>query len=522
MLISAPPSSLHYPITITALLKQPGDDIERRAPLFSYTYTSSTVEGNRFGEERSVRKTYPAEFESEAEGRVVRWHVAVGDIVASAGTPLIEIDEPCKHEIQFAGLCVNCGKDMTEVDYATTQPNAHRATISMVHGHTALKVSQDEANRSSDASMRRLLATKKLSLVVDLDQTIIHAVCDPTVADWQKDESNPNHAAVKDVESFELMDEGPSNRPCSYYIKMRQGLKGFLERMSSKFELHIYTMGTRSYAHHVANIVDPEHKIFADRILSRDESGSMTAKNLHRLFPVDTKMVVIIDDRGDIWGWSPNLIRVQPFSFFVGIGDINSSFLPPQQDVIAPKSAPEKKEAKNEPVAEPKDAKSIEDALLQMAGDNDPSKIEEQGNKQQEEIAAQVQDRPLLREQELLDKQDEDGDKTNGSAAATPDAHRRHPLLQDDDRELEFLEDHLRSVHDAFFTEYERKLAGAVGGRVAELRPDKRAAKKARPVDDLLLVPDVKEIMPRMKSDVLAGVVVCFTGVIPQNIDPQL
>jgi RNA polymerase II subunit A-like phosphatase len=248
----------------------------------------------------------------------------------------------------------------------------------------------------------------------------------------------------------------------------------------------------------------------------------MTAKNLHRLFPVDTKMVVIIDDRGDIWGWSPNLIRVQPFSFFVGIGDINSSFLPPQQDVIAPKSAPEKKEAKNEPVAEPKDAKSIEDALLQMAGDNDPSKIEEQGNKQQEEIAAQVQDRPLLREQELLDKQDEDGDKTNGSAAATPDAHRRHPLLQDDDRELEFLEDHLRSVHDAFFTEYERKLAGAVGGRVAELRPDKRAAKKARPVDDLLLVPDVKEIMPRMKSDVLAGVVVCFTGVIPQNIDPQL
>jgi hypothetical protein len=35
-------------------------------------------------------------------------------------------------------------------------------------------------------------------------------------------------------------------------------------------------------------------------------------------------------------------------------------------------------------------------------------------------------------------------------------------------------------------------------------------------------VPDVKEIMPRMKSDVLAGVVVCFTGVIPQNIDPQL
>jgi RNA polymerase II subunit A-like phosphatase len=84
MLITAPPS-LHYPITITALLKQPGDEVERRAPLFEYTYTSSTVEGNRFGEERNVRKTYPAEFESEAEGRVVRWRVDVGDVVERSG-----------------------------------------------------------------------------------------------------------------------------------------------------------------------------------------------------------------------------------------------------------------------------------------------------------------------------------------------------------------------------------------------------------------------------------------------------
>lgn len=28
--------------------------------------------------------------------------------------PLVEIDEPCRHEIQFGGMCANCGKDMTE------------------------------------------------------------------------------------------------------------------------------------------------------------------------------------------------------------------------------------------------------------------------------------------------------------------------------------------------------------------------------------------------------------------------
>lgn len=30
-------------------------------------------------------------------------------------TDVVEIDEPCAHEIQFGGLCAECGKDMTEL-----------------------------------------------------------------------------------------------------------------------------------------------------------------------------------------------------------------------------------------------------------------------------------------------------------------------------------------------------------------------------------------------------------------------
>ncbi len=39
-------------------------------------------------------------------------------------------------------------------------------------------------------------------------------------------------------------------------------------------------------------------------------------------------MVVIIDDREDVWSRSPNLLPVLPYEFFVGIGDINATFLP--------------------------------------------------------------------------------------------------------------------------------------------------------------------------------------------------
>ena len=86
----------------------------------------------------------------------------------------------------------------------------------------------------------------------------------------------------------------------------------FLKKMHQFFELHIYTMGSRTYAHAVAAILDPTKEIFQDRILSRDDSGSFTIKSIQRLFPCDQSMVVVVDDRADVWQWSPNLLKVKP------------------------------------------------------------------------------------------------------------------------------------------------------------------------------------------------------------------
>lgn len=81
--------------------------------------------------------------------------------------------------------------------------------------------------------------------------------------------------------------------------------------------MHVYTMGTRAYAEEVCAAIDPDGTIFGGRLLSRDESGSLTQKSLQRLFPCDTSMVVIIDDRADVWEWSPNLVKVIPCKCFV-------------------------------------------------------------------------------------------------------------------------------------------------------------------------------------------------------------
>ncbi|KAJ5188574.1 NLI interacting factor [Penicillium cf. griseofulvum] len=520
------PTSLHYPITVTSLLKQPGDTVKRDEALFWYVYETTVPEGDGLGNIVEVKRRYPTRFESTVDGEIVKWQIQKGDVIDEP-VNVVEIDEPCAHEIQFGGLCAECGKDMTESTYNTETTDSMRAPISMAHDNLTLTVSAREATRVEEDAKRRLLASRRLTLVVDLDQTIIHATVDPTVREWREDKQNPNHESVRDVREFQLIDDGPGMRGCWYYIKLRPGLEEFLQNVAEIYELHIYTMGTRAYAQHIVDIIDPTRKLFGDRILSRDESGSLTVKDLQRLFPVDTKMVVIIDDRGDIWRWSPNLIKVSPYDFFVGIGDINSSFLPKKEDIGANKpqieaKAPEKtKEHHVNGKMQGGTEISALEQLVTMGGDS-PRLLQEQADAQEETILHQVEDRPLLQKQKELEAEDNTAgtsDASSGVEETQEHAKHRHHLLEDHDQELFQLQDRLEQVHLQFYDEYDKKRTQALGGRVAALRGEK-VHSKDKDVD-LKLVPDVKDIMPRIKRRILGGVVLVFSGVLPLGIDFQ-
>jgi RNA polymerase II subunit A-like phosphatase len=481
-----------------------------------------------------------------------RWHWLTAHSV-----DLVEIEEPCTHEIQFGGLCANCGKDMTTVDYLTEQRNSDRATINMTHNNVSLLVSEKEAGRADEEVKTRLLQAKKLSLIVDLDQTVIHTTCERTIAEWQADPENPNYDAVKDVKSFQLADDNVAQVAANwYYVKMRPGLKDFFDRVSQMYEMHVYTMATRAYAQAVCNIIDPDRRYFGDRILSRDENYTDKLKSLQRLFPTNTDMVVIIDDRADIWHYSDNLIRVPVFNFFPGAGDINASFLPKQQELIntTVKAAPvEPVTAGKQPSKEgestlpfsvatnpaepaPTDTDEsvngglteLEQQLISMGSQDDPKALEEQVKEQEKVIITQQTERPLLQKQLLLDKEDEEAGgseeeieavipSANGTTPTSTHAHpkHRHSILHDDDRGLEIVERNLKAVYRAFYDEYRAKKRLHPGGRVAELKgsPKKRIEE---------FVPDVKVLMPQMKRAVLDGVTIVFSGIIPLGMDPQL
>ncbi|KFY20373.1 hypothetical protein V491_03771 [Pseudogymnoascus sp. VKM F-3775] len=531
---------LKYPITVNKLLKSPGDSFAKGDAIFEYSFKWKKEVGDAFGDKWEEEITTIVSFASTADGKLLRWQIRPG-MVINNDQSCAEIDETCSHAVQYAGLCALCGKDMNETSWATDTVDAQRAQINMIHDQTLLSVSQDEASRAEEQLQRRLLKNRKLSLVVDLDQTIIHACIEPTIGEWQRDPTSPNYEAVKDVKSFQLHDDGPQRlaSSCWYYIKMRPGLEHFLTTIAEKYELHVYTMGTRAYAQEIAKIVDPEHKLFGDRIISRDENGSLTAKTLSRLFPVDTKMVVIIDDRADVWPRNrSNLIKVVPYDFFIGIGDINSSFLPKREETpkVTPVLPPAVTEAisavdteAEESIADGQaqvkrdllkskaastdttESMSALEELVAMGGGDDPTVREIQAQEQAEFLEKQLKERPLLHMQQQLDKEDnaEGEDAANGAAEESENAddsayhNHRHHLLKDDDNELAYLENHLLGLHRMFYDQYDKALLNAKGDRVAHLRPG--ATKKVHMKDeaaDLQIVPDIGEVMPQIKSEI--------------------
>ncbi|KAE9556267.1 hypothetical protein FO519_000450 [Halicephalobus sp. NKZ332] len=231
--------------------------------------------------------------------------------VIKNGDEVGEISD-CPHQIVMKDLCATCGKDLRIVDEVTGKPKERSsAHVSMVHHVPELVVSKDLANKFGQEDYEKVLKAKKLILLVDLDQTLIHTTNRPV----------PEKELLPDIYQY-LCADG------RYYTKLRPHCREFLERMNQLYEMHIISFGQRYYAHKITKILDEDQKYFAQRIMSRDELNSVRHKtnNISALFPIleQRKMIVIIDDRDDVWQYCEALIRVKPYKYFAEVDDINA------------------------------------------------------------------------------------------------------------------------------------------------------------------------------------------------------
>ncbi|RCN36980.1 BRCA1 protein [Ancylostoma caninum] len=205
--------------------------------------------------------------------------------------------EPCQHAIVIKDMCATCGRDLREKNGRAGQRREDStANVSMIHHVPELIVSDDLAKEIGSADLKNVLSSRKLVLLVDLDQTIIHTTNRPFKVD-------PNMHS--DIHTYKMFGT-------EYHTKLRPYTHEFLEHMSALFEMHIITYGQRQYAHKIAEILDPKKTLFAQRILSRDElfSAQHKTRNLRALFPCGDQLIAIIDDRADVWQFSEALIQV--------------------------------------------------------------------------------------------------------------------------------------------------------------------------------------------------------------------
>lgn len=80
----------------------------------------------------------------------------------------------CDHSLRLGSLCAICGLEVTENE---------SEMFCLVHNNDNLKTTKKEADQASQKRKKQLDKDKKLVLIIDLDQTILHATVNPLVED---------------------------------------------------------------------------------------------------------------------------------------------------------------------------------------------------------------------------------------------------------------------------------------------------------------------------------------------------
>lgn len=76
---------MKYPWTVTEILKDKPDEVEKGTALFSYSVKQLAPEYDANGEESMVERILLLRFESATDGNVVHWKVRKGDVIDRPG-----------------------------------------------------------------------------------------------------------------------------------------------------------------------------------------------------------------------------------------------------------------------------------------------------------------------------------------------------------------------------------------------------------------------------------------------------
>jgi RNA polymerase II C-terminal domain phosphatase-like 3/4 len=208
---------------------------------------------------------------------------------------------PCPPHPRFvSGLCFMCGAKEEEVAAGYVHVDLPR-------------VAQERKTIPRASDLGTLLRTRKLTLVLDLDHTLLNSTAPSDLSLVEQD-----HGITRDTRD----DPGKGlfrlgSGPLSMLTKLRPFVREFLEKASAMFEMYVYTLGDREYARAAAKLLDPDGAYFGQRIVSSDDSTRRDRKNFDVIPGADPVAVVILDDTDSVWlEHQDNLILMDRYIYF--------------------------------------------------------------------------------------------------------------------------------------------------------------------------------------------------------------
>lgn len=215
----------------------------------------------------------------------------------------------CKHSRISKGICMDCRKIL--------KPHPH-----CLQPEERLAIGMRGISRLKNINSADLLSKKKLHLVLDLDNTLLHSKSLMNLTSEEKTLKSrsifvPTLSNMIHTTNSTAATDGLFELEIGYLVKLRPFVKMFLKEASSMFEIWVCTKGTQDYAEQVMKILDNgKGYLSKSRLLAREVLGG-GRKSLDLVMARES-CTVIIDDSKSVWDADNvvNLIEIGAYIYF--------------------------------------------------------------------------------------------------------------------------------------------------------------------------------------------------------------
>eukprot|EP00238_Polyblepharides_amylifera_P008071 CAMPEP_0196582656 /NCGR_PEP_ID=MMETSP1081-20130531/39983_1 /TAXON_ID=36882 /ORGANISM="Pyramimonas amylifera, Strain CCMP720" /LENGTH=391 /DNA_ID=CAMNT_0041903287 /DNA_START=204 /DNA_END=1376 /DNA_ORIENTATION=- len=213
------------------------------------------------------------------------------------------------HPGYYGSMCIRCGS------IKTVGPEDSAIAVPLRYVHPTLEVSKQYAQSQRQKTAHEVLENRKLFLVLDLDHTVLNS-CKFSEID------QPTHDyLMKTISSQKRSGERPTLfrlERMQMFTKLRPHVFEFLDHVKDQFQLFVYTMGDKQYAHQMASLLDTTGNLFRNRIISNSDSSKQHVKDLDiMMLSGADNLVLIMDDTEQVWVKNKdNLIQVERYHYF--------------------------------------------------------------------------------------------------------------------------------------------------------------------------------------------------------------